>query len=218
MDKKEKFQNDPAKFFLYQDRLLTQSERNKAKVFSQNVFNLEHCSLCQKEYNLSLKAPRILVNCGHTLCTECLYMFFKDQKVKCPLCTKFVKRLRAVEVLPLNHAIFHKLSAKGGLIDKIKKELKYNNELAEEIQKNDTIDYPVCEFHKERLLHFVHTEKKHLYCRACLVKNIDKIQGNIVDLYLLRPEHVRLMMPEMRTAGTDPIVYDSIFKEIEEIY
>ena len=46
MDKKKKFQNDPAKFFLFQDKLLTQEERNRAKNYSQKILDQNKCSLC----------------------------------------------------------------------------------------------------------------------------------------------------------------------------
>ena len=78
MDRKTKFQNDPAKFFLFQDKLLTTQEKEAAKEYSHSVFNTDICPICEKTYDLAIRAPRILVHCGHTLCTACLYLFFKD--------------------------------------------------------------------------------------------------------------------------------------------
>ena len=52
-----------------------------------------------------MRAPRIMVHCGHTFCTACLYLYFKDQRIRCPKCRKVIKRLRIVEVLPINHNI-----------------------------------------------------------------------------------------------------------------
>ena len=196
MDKKKKFHNDPAKFFLYQDRLLTQEERDKAQKYSETIISFEKCPLCNNLYDLALKAPRILINCGHTLCTECLYMFFKDQKIKCPMCSKFVKRLRAIEVLPLNHTMFHSLikMLPKNLIDSINATLRYPNEIADEIQQADTVEYPLCEFHPDRYKHFMNATSGSMYCRACLQEASRLEECNILDLYLLRPEHAKYVL------------------------
>ena len=36
-------------------------------------------------------------------------MFFKDHKIRCPMCLKLIKRIKGVEVLPTNHTIHAKL-------------------------------------------------------------------------------------------------------------
>jgi len=201
MDKKKKFHNDPAKFFLYQDRLLTVEEREKAKEFSKQIIDLEKCPLCTSLYDLSLKAPRILVNCGHTLCTECLYMFFKDQKIKCPLCSKFVKRIRSIEILPLNHTIYHSLIniLPTKLIEPINSTLRYPNEITEEIQQLDTVEYPLCEFHPDRVKHFMDVNIGGMYCRACIQEDPALEQIQMLDLYLLRPEHAKYVLWQYMT-------------------
>ena len=217
MDMRKKFQNDPAKFFLYQDRLLSKEDRKRANNFSVQVIDLEQCPLCKHDYDLSLHAPRILVNCGHTLCTECLYMFFKDQKIKCPLCTKFVKRLRAVEVLPLNHTIFHRLSKNTPLerMGKYNSKLWFSNDITEDLELNDNIEYPICEFHNERVKHFVNYDKGYLYCRACIVENEDTLDMSIVDLYLLQPDHSRTILMEFSSVGVDPKLMNGLI-QLEE--
>ena len=195
MDRKTKFQNDPAKFFLFQDKLLTESEKCRAKNFSSGVINLKKCTICQKNYDLHLKAPRILIHCGHTLCTECLYLFFKDQRIRCPICERVVKRLRIVEILPLN-SIIHKL-----LIDKldIKKDpfnlkLRLPSDTVAKLNDIDEADIPLCEEHDERYKHFFCNKDMELFCRACFDEDDFKCNHHIVDLYLLKPELVNFIL------------------------
>lgn len=205
MDKKKKFHNDPAKFFLYQDRLLTAEERDRAKQYSRQIIDLEKCPLCNSLYDLALKAPRVLVNCGHTMCTECLYMFFKDQKIKCPMCSKYVKRIRAIETLPLNHTIYHSLInvLPTKLIDPINSTLRYPNEIVEEIQQLDTVEYPLCEEHVDRYKHFMNTHSGAMYCRACMQSDPRIEAIGVLDLYLLRPEHAKFVLWQSITAKYD---------------
>ena len=99
-----------------------------------------------------MKAPRILVHCGHTICTACLYLFFRDQRIRCPLCKKVIKRLRIVEVLPLNHHIYESLLLKPGVEKHPSNEkLRLPNSVIEEVDKEDKIDFPTCEKHNDRL-------------------------------------------------------------------
>ena len=188
MDKKTKYQNDPAKFFLFQDKLLTTLEKQKALSYSLQKFNQKSCLLCEKNFDLSFHAPRILVQCGHTLCTSCLYLFFKDQKLKCPFCKKTIKRLRIIEVLPLNHSIYKKLSNLPGMeIDPLNKKLKLPSDLIAEVNENDDTDFPLCDYHDERYKHFFCPKDLRLFCRACVEEGFQSCEHHIVDLYLLKP-------------------------------
>lgn len=47
------------------------------------------CSVCEEEYDTDLKVPRILPDCGHTFCTECLEQLIEKaindgEKFACP--------------------------------------------------------------------------------------------------------------------------------------
>jgi len=46
--------------------------------------------------------PRILIHCGHTICHSCLLNFYKNRRVRCPLCLKLIKHLDSVERLPVH--------------------------------------------------------------------------------------------------------------------
>lgn len=195
MDRKTKFQNDPAKFFLFQDKLLTETQKTSARTYSTEVLNLQNCTICQQNFDLHIKAPRVLIHCGHTLCTQCLYLFFKDQRIRCPICKRVVKRLRIVEILPLNH-IIHKL-----LIEKenVKKDpcnlkLRLPSDVVTSLNETDEADIPFCDDHGERYKHFYCNKDMELYCRACLEEDGYGCGHHIVDLYLLKPELVNFIL------------------------
>lgn len=47
------------------------------------------CTVCEEEYDTDLKIPRILPDCGHTFCTECLEQLVEKaaidgEKFMCP--------------------------------------------------------------------------------------------------------------------------------------
>ncbi|KAJ1520207.1 hypothetical protein ONE63_004418 [Megalurothrips usitatus] len=46
-----------------------------------------HCKVCFEDYNENERRPKILSNCGHTFCLECISGFFKSSpSPECPLC------------------------------------------------------------------------------------------------------------------------------------
>lgn len=199
MDTKKKFQNDPAKFFLYQDRLLTAEERQRATDYSAKILNLSTCPVCELNYDLASRAPRILIHCGHTVCTACLYLFFKDQKIRCPLCSKIIKRLRFLEILPLNHQIFQILASQNPRdnVDPINQALKLPSEMTEELAEKEDYEFPLCELHVDRYKHFVCLHHNVILCRACLNEDMHHCEFNIVDLYSLQHETVRAILSKL---------------------
>lgn len=181
---------DPAKFFLYQEVLLDEETKKRAKEYSRRVLDTEKCFLCDKEFDLQNRAPRILVHCGHTFCTSCLYLYFKDQRIRCPVCRKVIKRLRVVEILPLNPMIHWLLVAKvpPTEIDPINASLKLPQVVQKEINDRDNVQYPLCEEHSDRYIHFTCLTCSMVYCRACLEQEGSSCEHHIIDLYSLMPD------------------------------
>lgn len=70
---------------------------------------LDKCHFCGLRYNVGERIPRILVNCGHTFCTQCLNDICFNSRVRCPLCRKLIKNLDSVERLPLNINILYEI-------------------------------------------------------------------------------------------------------------
>lgn len=69
------------------------------------------CEICLQKFDASIESriPRILINCGHTMCQECIQRLLTDNHkiISCPFCQKAttVKKGKA-ENLPKNFAIF----------------------------------------------------------------------------------------------------------------
>jgi hypothetical protein len=62
---------------------------------------LKSCVLCKNDFNMKDRLPRILIHCGHTICHSCLLNFYKNRRVRCPLCLKLIKHLDSVDRLPV---------------------------------------------------------------------------------------------------------------------
>eukprot|EP01016_Furgasonia_blochmanni_P034020 TRINITY_DN3622_c0_g1_i3.p2 TRINITY_DN3622_c0_g1~~TRINITY_DN3622_c0_g1_i3.p2 ORF type:complete len:254 (+),score=40.50 TRINITY_DN3622_c0_g1_i3:192-953(+) len=103
---------NPTAFFFAQSQntATTPDQREKINEFVKKLLNLNQCLLCKADFNLTSRVPRILVHCGHTLCTSCLKNFYKNFRVRCPLCLKLIKNLDSIEKLPVNHTIYQRLA------------------------------------------------------------------------------------------------------------
>lgn len=100
---------DPTQFFLNQQNEISEEKKKLAHEFAKKLLNDEHCPICKQEYDLSEKVPKILVQCGHTICFKCLKQFYRGGKIRCPICLKLHKKIPTLEVLPTNHYLHQKL-------------------------------------------------------------------------------------------------------------
>ena len=73
---------------------------------------LDICQFCAMKYNVGERIPRILVHCGHTLCTNCIQQLHHKDRVRCPICRKLIKQLESAERLPLNINILYEIVEK----------------------------------------------------------------------------------------------------------
>ena len=90
------------------------------------------CYSCSNDFSYNLdseKTPRIL-NCGHTICTQCLYKLRTNDKIECIFCLK--QSFEEIEKLTINKCI----------IEECKKKLLFNFKYmkSEEINLNQ-LDY-----------------------------------------------------------------------------
>lgn len=194
MDNKKIFNNDPSNFFFNQDKIISDEKKEEAYQYSLKLLNQDTCSICEEAYDLALRTPRIIVSCGHTFCTICLYLFYKDYRVKCPLCLKAVKRILSIEVLPINHIIHKKLLANIANINYDEKNLKLRlpKEINDELEK-DEVELPLCETHEDRYKHFYIPKEKLLLCRACITEN-QVPEDYYQDLYGMPKENVEYIL------------------------
>ena len=90
---------------------------------SANLMNLDYesrgldiCQFCALKYNVGERIPRILVHCGHTLCTNCIQQLHHKDRVRCPICRKLIKQLESAERLPLNINILYEVVEKDPIL------------------------------------------------------------------------------------------------------
>lgn len=132
---------------------------------------LNYCGVCKLMYNVGDRIPRILVNCGHTWCTNCLSKYFRHSRIRCPNCLKLVKNLENVEQLPLNINIFHEVVQKdAGLMEMIDPDGKNSYANA-------------CNFHMEKQQHFYCSYHKTNFCRECIKLYHRDDNCCVVDLF-----------------------------------
>ena len=102
-------QRDPMQYFSNQHNEISEEKKKLAYQFASKLLNDEKCPTCKTDYDLKVKVPKILVQCGHTICLKCMKQFYKGDKIRCPICLKLHKKIPAIEVLPTNHTLYKKL-------------------------------------------------------------------------------------------------------------
>ena len=136
---------------------------------------LDICQFCALKYNVGERIPRILVHCGHTLCTTCIQSLHHKDRVRCPVCRKLVKNLETVERLPLNIDILYEVVERDPILSKITFDF---DEEAEEIT-----DEKLCSEHPERVKHFYCSVHGTIFCRECIKVLHSENECYVVDLY-----------------------------------
>lgn len=137
---------------------------------------LDFCQFWAKKYNVGERIPRILVNCGHTFCTQCLTKLFMNNRVRCPLWKKLIKNLETVEKLPLNINILYEVVEK----DPILKDVTFDLEGEED---EEEIEDKLCEMHKDRVKHFYCSNHQTIFCREWIRLYHTDEDCFVVDLY-----------------------------------
>ncbi len=132
---------------------------------------LNFCGVCKLVYNVGDRIPRIVVNCGHTYCTNCLSKYYRKSRIRCPYCKKLVKNLESVEQLPLNINIFSEI---------VDTDSKLLNML-----DPDTDDSYVseCHIHYEKQKHFYCSYHKVNFCRECIKASHRDEKCCVVDIF-----------------------------------
>jgi hypothetical protein len=67
-----------------------------------------NCSLCNYQFNLTNKLPRLLIQCGHTFCHECLQQkLYKNLFIICPEDNNKYEKINKIEDLPKNITVIN---------------------------------------------------------------------------------------------------------------
>ena len=147
-----------------------------------NIMNLDYgsrgldiCQFCGLKYNVGERIPRILVHCGHTLCTNCISQLHRKDRVRCPICRKLIKQLESAERLPLNINILYEVVEKDPILSKTNFDFDDDDE--------EALSEKLCENHAERVKHFYCSNHLTIFCRECIKQFHSDDECFVVDLY-----------------------------------
>jgi len=72
------------------------------------------CPCCFEEYHQPDRLPRLIIQCGHTICSQCLHTALFDSNIpKCPLDEQHIEGSSLdIEQFPVNSALIHILETK----------------------------------------------------------------------------------------------------------
>ena len=147
-----------------------------------NIMNLDYesrgldiCQFCGLKYNVGELIPRILVHCGHTLCTDCIHQLHHKDRVRCPIRRKLVKQLESPERLPLNINILYDVVEKDSVLAKTNFDFDDEDE--------DMMSPKLCTEHPERVKHFYCSNHLTIFCRECIKLHHSDDACFVVDLY-----------------------------------
>ena len=73
------------------------------------------CPICKNDYNSSNNIPRILINCGHTICSSCLNTKITENKSKqftCPEDNILYENIESIEKFPINKSLIKLIESK----------------------------------------------------------------------------------------------------------
>ena len=73
------------------------------------------CPICKNDYDSSVHTPRILINCGHTICSSCLNTKITENKSKqftCPEDNVVYENIESIEKFPINKSLIKLIESK----------------------------------------------------------------------------------------------------------
>ena len=139
-------------------------------MLSYSARKLDICTNCANKFNIGERIPRILVNCGHTLCTKCLESLCVNFRIRCIICSKLIKNIDNVEKLPLNINILHEIVDQDQILSQVNFESEEDNS-------------QLCKSHPERMAHFFCSVHRTIFCRECIKIDHNDSTCFVVDLY-----------------------------------
>ena len=177
-----------------------------------NYFDELKCPLCKVNFNQSENLPRLLINCGHTLCSKCISqsLTLNNNTITCPEDSSTYENVTNIDVsFPKNIYLLKLIQKTEQLISSPKSTTK--SKLMESIKKATTRSTKkkasFCPLHPTRNLELICIDDKIKICTNCAlfgthrnhnVINIDEFQKDIevksellIDLFDLLDQNVK---------------------------
>ncbi len=153
--------------------------KKKAEAMSNYLFNSKICLLCELQFTFDSNLPRILVQCGHSICSFCVKELLVNDELCCPFCQTSIKGITNIDFLPVNQQIFFTLQKS--------KEERGNKSMARnwKSEYSDDRELKYCETHRKKLKHFYCVHHDVRMCRSCFVYHKSVKNCEIIDLYEL---------------------------------
>ncbi|CAI2379287.1 unnamed protein product [Moneuplotes crassus] len=108
------------------------------------------CPICMIDYDDTSCIPKVLPNCGHTICMSCINKLRKSGKIQCSDC-RLNQKIKKGEDLPTNFAIFELIF----MINNLKKENEYLKNAGVGMDLSHILDDPAQEERKESENHSI---------------------------------------------------------------
>ena len=147
----------------------------RAEALSNYLFNPKNCLLCLAQYTFDNNLPRVLVQCGHSICTICSKELIVNNQIACPFCCAVLEKVANVSSLPVNQQIFVTLQKTKEDKKNAEKEKMKSQQFSEEELKK-------CELHKSKIKHFFCIKHEQQLCKSCISYHTQKTKCEIVDL------------------------------------
>jgi len=104
-----------------------------------------NCQTCDKQYNSQNRVPKLLIQCGHSLCSECVDKLYSNKQLICPECST-TNHAESVAHFPKNLALIQmKKKPESSSRHKKKKEKAQVHERRESASGN------ICEKHNKMI-------------------------------------------------------------------
>lgn len=107
-----------------EEELSSEEEKvlSQARALSRSLHSLETCPACETSYNLDRNMPKVLVQCGHSICEECVIRQTDRDELTCPICLKQLREIGDGYRLPTSTMAFTVVCKNNGLDEKLAKE------------------------------------------------------------------------------------------------
>ena len=98
------------------------------------------CPICKNDYDSSHHTPRILINCGHTICSSCLNTKITSKQFTCPEDNVLYENIESIEKFPINKSLIKLIESKPKTTTTTKKKPQTSNKTNNAKSTNNIIN------------------------------------------------------------------------------